>query len=92
MKYEFVGNGGYFNHTDEVIEVFEAASVDNAIEYVREQYSDINAEWIDADGWEELEGVTWTAKVKLADETEILWQEEVDVLAPLDTDDMSDDE
>lgn len=92
MKYEFVGNKSYFNHTDEVIEVFEADNLDNAIEYVREQYSDINAEWIDADGWEELEGVTWTAKVKLADETEILWQEEVDVLSPLDTDDMSDDE
>jgi hypothetical protein len=92
MKYEFVGNGHFFNYSDETIEVFESDNLDNAVCYVQEKFSEINRQWEADDGWEELVNVTWTAKVKLADEAEILWQEEVDALEPLDTDDMSDDE
>lgn len=92
MKYEFIGNGHYFNYSDETIEVFEADNLDDAISYVREQFSEINRQWETDDGWEELEGVTWTAKIKLADEEKILWQEEVEALDAPDTDDMSDEE
>lgn len=92
MKYEFIGNGHFFNYSDETLKVFEAENLDDAIHYVQEQFNEINREWEANDGWEELKGVTWTAKIKLADDNKIIWTEEVDALDAPDFDDMGDDE